>query len=845
MHARLAFLMLGLLCSPVSVSGQDREQWEEMNSKRRQARETESAALQDAGAAIRGAVVANPFTVTSIKFVREVDGTISAVGEVRNDTATTLTFGYVEIDFYAGNTFLGSDDTYIFAPQAVRLSASGIHTEALPAGAIGFFKIYTFINFNAVTQYAIGSEADTFGFVPVLGQVAVQNTTLTANSIGGTNVSGTVRNASTQALTYFTQIALAGYSGGSIADVTFTFASGISVPCGSITSTSGVAPAGTASFSKSFLHPVTSLGRAYVVWDEFSISPGSSSIPATGGSGSLQVRANCGWTATSNVSWITIVAGASGSSDAVVTYAVAPNTQSTVRIGTITVKGISFQVTQAAAAPSGGGAAPFGTVDTPLNNATGVTGSIAVTGWALDDLGVSAIRILRDPVQGETAGVRVFVGNAVLVNGARPDVAAAYASYPNNTRAGWGYLMLTNMLPNQGNGTFTFHMYADDTNGNTTLLGSRTITCANAAATTPFGAIDTPAQGQIVSGSVNNFGWVLSPGLRRADPAGGGTVNVVIDGALVGSPSGWSSRSDIAALFPVAQYSGVHFALGVLTFNSALLANGVHTIAWVVNDSQGGGAGVGSRYFTVANGAGVTANHARLEPARAFGAIASSSIRGRRGFDFARPFRDFHPDPSGVVVVDAEELDRIELQVEARSGRLRTSTGDTELPAGSRIDPRTGAFTWQPGVAFIGAYDLVFDTVAGVRHVRVRLHPGQSGRVGPQIVIDAPSTNTQVSSSFVIAGWAVDLDSADDSGIITVHVWAYPVGGGRPIFLGVAEHGGLRPDVEALLGERFAKSGYGLQVNGLPAGSYDIAVFAYSSVAAGFLPARTVRVTVR
>ena len=96
---------------------------------------------------------------------------------------------------------------------------------------------------------------------------------------------------------------------------------------------------------------------------------------------------------------------------------VASNTQSVSRTGHIYIKGIPFSVTQAAGAGSSGIAAPFGTIDTPLNGASGVTGSIGVTGWALDDAGVTAIRIYREPVAGETAGTKVFVGNAVFVWG--------------------------------------------------------------------------------------------------------------------------------------------------------------------------------------------------------------------------------------------------------------------------------------------------------------------------------------------------------------------------------------------------------------------------------------------
>jgi hypothetical protein len=69
--------------------------------------------------------------------------------------------------------------------------------------------------------------------------------------------------------------------------------------------------------------------------------------------------------------------------------------------------------------------------------------------------------------------------------------------------------------------------------------------------------------------------------------------------------------------------------------------------------------------------------------------------------------------------------------------------------------------------------------------------------------------------------------------------------GGSPIFLGTAGYGGARPDVASIYGTRFRPSGYGLTVDGLPPGTYDLAVFAWSNVSSGFAPARVVRVTVR
>src|SRR5205085_5090349 len=129
------------------------------------------------------------------------------------------------------------------------------------------------------------------------------------------------------------------------------------------------------------------------------------------------------------------------------------------RSGTATIAGQTFTVTQNGAPPTV--APPFGAVDTPAEGATGITGSLAVTGWALDDALVTSVRILRDPVGSEPAGTMIPVGTGTFLVGARPDVAAAYPNYPNKDRAGWGYLLLTNVLPNQGNGTYTLYAYAD------------------------------------------------------------------------------------------------------------------------------------------------------------------------------------------------------------------------------------------------------------------------------------------------------------------------------------------------------------------------------------------------
>ena len=187
---------------------------------------------------------------------------------------------------------------------------------------------------------------------------------------------------------------------------------------------------------------------------------------------------------------------------------------------------------------TGTSAAPFGYVDTPANNAVGITGAVPFTGWALDDVEVANVFICRSAVTGEIApahgncggAAQIFVGSGVFIEGARPDLQATAPTYPRNGRAGWGFMVLTNMLPNQGNGEFRFHAYAVDREGHTVALGAVTLFCDNANATRPFGTIDTPGQGETVAGAAYvNFGWVLTRQPKHV-PSDGSTISVYIDG---------------------------------------------------------------------------------------------------------------------------------------------------------------------------------------------------------------------------------------------------------------------------------------------------------------------------
>jgi hypothetical protein len=150
-----------------------------------------------------------------------------------------------------------------------------------------------------------------------------------------------------------------------------------------------------------------------------------------------------------------------------------------------------------------------------------------------------------------------------------------------------------------GNGTYTIHAIAVDLLGQTTELGSRVISVDNAQSVLPFGTIDTPAPGQVASGTAYvNFGWALAPRLY-AIPLDGSTIWVYIDNVAVGHPSYGYPRVDIQSLFP--GLANTNTAIGYYYIDTTKLSNGLHQISWSVTDNAGHTTGIGSRFFLVQN----------------------------------------------------------------------------------------------------------------------------------------------------------------------------------------------------------------------------------------------------
>jgi hypothetical protein len=351
---------------------------------------------------------------------------------------------------------------------------------------------------------------------------------------------------------------------------------------------------------------------------------------------------------------------------------------------------------------------PFGVFATPIDGVM-VSGSIPVTGWALDDVGVQGVQIFRE--EGKSL---VYIGDAVFVEGARPDVEQAYPRYPQNYKAGWGYMMLTHFLPGGGNGIFNIEAVVTDMEGNQVTLGKKTITCVNARAFKPFGDIDTPVQGGTASGTdFINRGWALTPQPNTV-PTNGSTITVWVDGVPLGSPVYNQYREDISSLFP--GYNNSNGAGGYFHLDTAGYTDGLHTISWSVTDDAGNTDGIGSRYFTICNtspGAPPTVHSVSLPTA------ALSEIPGdypeplpvKKGYNPGAEPENRYPDEDGRITIEIQVLERIEIQLPGQGhylGYLVVGNRIKPLPPGSTLDAARGVFCWQPGPGFLGHYQFVF-----------------------------------------------------------------------------------------------------------------------------------------
>lgn len=141
----------------------------------------------------------------------------------------------------------------------------------------------------------------------------------------------------------------------------------------------------------------------------YSIAPASQTVAQSGGGGTINVTADagCAWTARSDVAWLTIASGGSGTGNGSVSFSAAANT-SIERTGTLSIAGQLFVVSQAGV--------PLLSVDDGGFESFGGPTSTGGSSYAVNRLTPSSYPVTIDAVAIYFAsGVGIGVGDALTI----------------------------------------------------------------------------------------------------------------------------------------------------------------------------------------------------------------------------------------------------------------------------------------------------------------------------------------------------------------------------------------------------------------------------------------------
>ena len=191
----------------------------------------------------------------------------------------------------------------------------------------------------ASLQWVMAYPASDFSAVSAVagGAATAAGKALSCNNVAGT---------STCVLYGLNQTAI---SAGIVATVTLTISPSTLNTSSNVQLTSGMASSSAGSAISS-----TNIGATVTITPistcSFSINPPNASLNGSAAAGSVNVvtSAGCSWAASSNAPWLTITSSASGSGPGSVSYSMPANPGPSSRIGTLTVAGQTFTVTQAA-----------------------------------------------------------------------------------------------------------------------------------------------------------------------------------------------------------------------------------------------------------------------------------------------------------------------------------------------------------------------------------------------------------------------------------------------------------------------------------------------------------------
>jgi hypothetical protein len=306
----------------------------------------------------------------------------------------------------------------------------------------------------------------------------------------------------------------------------------------------------------------------------FTVSLTTATVPASGMSANLDVipanGTNCNWTAISNVGWITITSGASGTGPGTVSGTIAPNTGA-ARTGTLTVAGQTVTINQEAApctyaltpptasVPAAGGS---GSVAVSAGgwcswSATSSAGWLHVTGGA-SGTGAGTVSYTADPNTGSARSATITVqGQAFTLNQAAFACSYAFvppsASVPFDGGAGsvgittastctWhastaaSWIHFTGATSGTGNGTVAYTVDANSGSARsaTIAIEGQTYTVNQAAFTCSYSVSPTPISVPAAGGN-GSFGVTASSSCAWTAAAAGAWVHITAGASGTGN----------------------------------------------------------------------------------------------------------------------------------------------------------------------------------------------------------------------------------------------------------------------------------------------------------------------
>jgi len=350
--------------------------------------------------------------------------------------------------------------------------------------------------------------------------------------------------------------------------------------------------------------------------------------------------------------------------------------------------------------PSEAGA-PFGEWDKPLESPYTYQGSFPFSGWALDKIGIESVKIyrLKAPIDNRSSPEEIYLGDAFFVGGARPDIEASYPYYPQCSQAGWGFNFVSDILP--GDGFYTFMVKVKNVSGTIVEMGRKKIRIDNLFSLNPFGVLDSPKPGEIVSGSFyHSSGWALGKGQTHISE-----VNLYIDSEYKKTATQGFLQPEIKLLLPCV----INFDLGFrVTFEPTSLSDTYHTSFVIAQDGEGRQSVLDSGYFYKSSQEGEK-SPIDLEKniIREYGRDFVKKIYGN---DIEIKKRKKIDDIEDKVEIKVNELKNIvikDFSEDAEGLQYKAFYNDQEiLPLGMSFDEKKGIVSWLPIPGFKGEFRI-------------------------------------------------------------------------------------------------------------------------------------------